>query len=133
GLRRNRMPDKQPNQRPLFEDSIPPMPEGYYSSGLNPHLRDFVEKYSKLYVPEADEYNVPAFNQQITIEKRKSASMDLHIYWSKKHHEAIAQYVQHYTEPGDILLDPFCGSGGTALAALVQGRAAIAIDLSPAA
>jgi len=31
------------------------------------------------------------------------------------------------------VLDPFCGSGGTALAALMEGRAAIAIDLSPAA
>ncbi len=31
------------------------------------------------------------------------------------------------------MLDPFCGSGGTALAALMEGRAAIAIDRSPAA
>ena len=31
------------------------------------------------------------------------------------------------------MLDPFCGSGGTALAALMEGRKAIAIDRSPAA
>ena len=31
------------------------------------------------------------------------------------------------------MLDPFCGSGGTALAALLEGRKAIAIDRSPAA
>ena len=31
------------------------------------------------------------------------------------------------------MLDPFCGSGGTALAALMENRSAIAIDLSPAA
>src|SRR5260221_6315050 len=33
----------------------------------------------------------------------------------------------------DFLLDPMCGSGGTALAALMEGRAAVAIDRSPAA
>lgn len=32
-----------------------------------------------------------------------------------------------------MVLDPFCGSGGTALAALLEGRKATAIDLSPAA
>lgn len=31
------------------------------------------------------------------------------------------------------MLDPFCGSGGTALAALMEGRRAVAIDRSPAA
>ena len=57
----------------------------------------------------------------------------MHVYWSKKPHTAIRQYVRHYTRPGDIVLDPFCGSGGTALAALLEGRKAIAIDRSPAA
>jgi 16S rRNA G966 N2-methylase RsmD len=57
----------------------------------------------------------------------------MHTYWSKKPHDAIREYIKHYTKPGDIVLDPFCGSGGTALAALMEGRTAIAIDLSPAA
>ncbi len=57
----------------------------------------------------------------------------MHVYWSKKPHQAIRQYISHYTKPGDIVLDPFCGSRGTALAALLDGRKAIAIDRSPAA
>ena len=57
----------------------------------------------------------------------------MHVYWSKKPHTAIRQYINHYTQPGDLVLDPFCGSGGTALAALLEGRKAIAIDRSPAA
>ena len=57
----------------------------------------------------------------------------MHTYWSKKPHDAIRQYVRHFTQRGDLVLDPFCGSGGTALAALVEGRKAIAIDRSPAA
>jgi adenine-specific DNA methylase len=57
----------------------------------------------------------------------------LHIYWSKKPYKAIQDYIRHYTRPGDLVLDPFCGSGGTALAALMEGRKAVAIDRSPAA
>ena len=57
----------------------------------------------------------------------------MHVYWSKKPHQAIRQYIRHYTKPGDIVLDPFCGSGGTAVSALLDGRKAIAIDRSPAA
>jgi 16S rRNA G966 N2-methylase RsmD len=51
----------------------------------------------------------------------------------KKPHDAIRQYVRHFTQPGDIVLDPFSGSGGTALAALLENRVAVAIDRSPAA
>jgi hypothetical protein len=79
-----------------------------------------------------DDYRVRAFNQPIETTKA-TAIYNMHVYWSKKPHTAIRQYIQHYTRSGDIVLDPFCGSGGTALAALLDGRKAIAIDRSPAA
>ncbi len=116
----------------LFRRDIPKMPDGYYSSGPNPNLRRFVEEHAKPYDPATDDYDVPPFDQPITTTKA-TAIYNMHTYWSKKPHDAIRQYIRHYTEPGDIVLDPFCGSGGTALAALMEGRAAIAIDLSPAA
>ena len=75
---------------------------------------------------------MPPFDQPITTTKA-TAIYNMHTYWSKKPHDAIRQYISHYTQPGDLVLDSFCGSGGTALAALIEGRAAIAIDLSPAA
>jgi len=108
------------------------MPDGYYSSGPNPNLRQFVEEHATPYDPATDDYNVPPFDQPITTTKA-TAIYNMHSYWSKKPHDAIQQYIRHYTKPGDIVLDPFCGSGGTALAALMDGRAAISIDLSPAA
>ncbi|MCE7988199.1 MAG: hypothetical protein DYG89_44130 [Caldilinea sp. CFX5] len=128
------MAKKHSTQQPsLYAKPIPTMPEGYYSSGPNPNLRRFVEEHATPYDPVADEYNIASFVNSITIDKRKSESMDLHIYWSKKPHDAIRQYIKHYTEPGNLILDPFCGSGGTALVALMEGRKAIAVDLSPAA
>lgn len=121
-----------PSQPSLFRREVPQMPEGYYSSGPNPNLRRFVEEHATPYDPETDDYHVPPFDKPITTTKA-TAIYNMHTYWSKKPHDAIREYIKHYTKPGDIVLDPFCGSGGTALAALMEGRAAIAIDLSPAA
>jgi hypothetical protein len=42
-------------------------------------------------------------------------------------------YIEHYTNPGDLVLDPFCGSGMTGVAAVMTGRHVILNDLSPAA
>jgi len=120
--------NSEPKKRP-----VPQMPEGYYSGDKpNPHLREFVEKNMTAYDPEHDDYQVEPFNEAITTTKA-TAIYNMHTYWSKKPHDAIRQYIRHYTKPGDIVLDPFCGSGGTALAALMEGRKAIAIDRSPAA
>jgi len=109
------------------------IPSGYYSGDKpNPNLRRFVEQKSTPYEPENDDYNIRAFNQPIETTKA-AAIYNMHVYWSKKPHQAIRQYIRHYTKPGDIVLDPFCGSGGTAVSALLDGRKAIAIDRSPAA
>ncbi len=121
---------RQPSLLP--KRAIPQMPEGYYSSGPNPNLRRFVEEHATPYDPSTDKYKVKPFNQSITSTKA-TAIYNMHTYWSKKPHDAIQEYIKHYTKPRDLVLDPFCGSGGTALAALMEGRAAIASDLSPAA
>jgi hypothetical protein len=108
-------------------------PDRHYSGDQpNPNLRSLVEDLSKPFDPSHDTYSVPAFRQAITT-TRGSAIFNMHTYWSKKPHDAIRQYIRHYTNLGDLVLDPFSGSGGTALASLLEGRHAIAIDRSPAA
>jgi len=111
-------------QSTYFKTSVPKMPEGYYSGDKpNPNLRAFVEQHlkEKPYDPATDTYNVPAFNTPIETTKA-TAIYNMHTYWSKKPHDAIRQYIRHYTQEGDLVLDPFCGSGGTALAALTEAR-----------
>lgn len=119
----------------LFKKTVPEMPNGYYSGDKpNPHLRAFVEQHidERPYDATTDQYDAPVFDKPIETTKATAIYM-MHTYWSKKPHDAIRQYIRHYTSDGDLVLDPFCGSGGTALAALLEGRKAIAIDRSPAA
>lgn len=56
-----------------------------------------------------------------------------HSYHTKVPPEGIVPMIEHYTDPGDLVLDPFCGSGMTGVAALLCGRQALLSDLSPAA
>jgi DNA modification methylase len=56
-----------------------------------------------------------------------------HSYHTKVPPEGIARLIDHYTEPGGVVLDPFCGSGMTGVATRITGRHGVLSDLSPAA
>ncbi|HYF80538.1 MAG TPA: DNA methyltransferase [Symbiobacteriaceae bacterium] len=59
----------------------------------------------------------------------------LHKYWARKPANVVRQYIEHYTRGLDqaTVLDPFCGSGVTAVEAVALGKNAIAVDLNPIA
>lgn len=57
----------------------------------------------------------------------------MHKYWARKPHNVVAEYIKHYSKEGEIILDPFVGSGVTAIEAVKLGRKAIATDLDPVA
>jgi len=119
----------------LYKKEIPTMPEGYYSGDKpNPILRTFVEQHIKerSYDPATDNYFKKAFVLSHLISTERPLQR-IHGYWTKKPYEAIQDYIFHYTEPNDLVLDPFCGSGSTALAAMFSNRKSIAIDVSPSA
>ena len=56
-----------------------------------------------------------------------------HSYPTKVPPEAVAPFIAHYTRPGDLVCDPFAGSGMTGVAARRLGRNAVLSDLSPLA
>jgi len=56
-----------------------------------------------------------------------------HKYWSRKTWNVVGQFVEKYCPENGIVMDPFSGSGVTAIEALRRGRKAIAVDLSPIA
>jgi 16S rRNA G966 N2-methylase RsmD len=65
--------------------------------------------------------------------RRSGALYGVHAYHTKVPPEAIVECIEAHTQPGDLVLDPFCGSGMTGVAASMSGRRAVLNDLSPAA
>lgn len=51
-------------------------------------------------------------------------------YPTQKPLELLNLLVRAHTQPGDLVVDPFCGSGTTALAAAQAGRPALTCDVS---
>jgi len=56
-----------------------------------------------------------------------------HKYWGKKPAEPIAYLISHLCPKNGLVVDPFLGSGVSAIEALRLGRRVVGIDLNPAA
>ena len=52
-------------------------------------------------------------------------------YWGKKPHNIWRRYIETYTDPKGVYLDPFSGSAISAFEAFKAGKKAIAFDLNP--
>lgn len=57
----------------------------------------------------------------------------VHGYFTKQSWDIVQAYIKNFTMPGDLVLDPFGGSGVTAIEAMMTNRRAINIDLNPMA
>lgn len=64
---------------------------------------------------------------------KNTNTYDAHTYHTKVPPQGVRSFIEHYSRPGELVLDPFCGSGMTGLAAISCRRKAILSDLSPAA
>jgi DNA modification methylase len=52
------------------------------------------------------------------------------VHPTQKPVQVMQWLIEKYTNPGDLILDPFCGSGSTLVAAQLSGRRWVGIDLS---
>jgi hypothetical protein len=57
----------------------------------------------------------------------------VHPYFTRRPFNVVRDYIAHFSAPGDTVLDPFGGSGVTAVEAYLSGRNAIHNDLNPLA
>lgn len=123
---RKKLPElKQIEGFPIGEDddiinlSDPP----YYTACPNPWLNDFIQEWEKEKV-ELEKEGKRKKNFEVKVpyasdvsEGKSNPVYTAHTYHTKVPHPAIMRYLLHYTQPGDIILDAFAGTGMTGVAA----------------
>lgn len=93
----------------------------YYTACPNPWLAEFVAHYGKPYDPTV-KYSREPLAIDVSVGKT-DAIYKAHSYHTKVPHLAIVPSILHYTQPGDVVLDGFAGSGMTGVAAQWCGTA----------
>lgn len=80
------------------------------------------------------EYSTRPLLEEIPVKKRASRRhFGVHGYFTKQTWNVVADYIKNFSKPGDLILDPFGGSGVTIIEALMNKRGGINIDLNPMA
>ena len=123
---RSKLPElKKMEGFPIGEDediinlSDPP----YYTACPNPWLNDFIAEWEEEKKQlEKDGKRVSNFSIKSPFAsdiktKKNHPIYNAHSYHTKVPHEIIMKYILYYTQPGDIILDSFCGTGMTGVAA----------------
>lgn len=93
----------------------------YYTCMPNPFLQQFIEKHGTFYDEKNDSYHREPFAFDVS-EGKNDPLYNAHSYHTKVPYKAIMRYILHYTNPGDIIFDGFCGSGMTGVAAQLCGN-----------
>lgn len=133
------------------EDIIALSDAPYYTACPNPFIEEFIREYGTPYDEETDDYSREPFTSDVSEGKNDPVYM-AHTYHTKVPYKAVMRYILHYTKPGDIVFDGFCGTGMTGVAAQMCGvknfsferkipvkdkdwgkRYAVLSDISPAA
>ncbi len=125
---RERLREKLPELKkhpdfPVGEDeailrmSDPP----WHTACPNPFLGEFIEHSGRARGPE-ERYRREPFSVDVSAGKTHPL-YKAHGYHTKVPHLAIVPSILHYTKPGDIVLDGYCGSGMTGVAAQWCGTA----------
>ena len=98
------------------EDIIALSDAPYYTACPNPFIEEFIKENGTPYDEATDDYHREPFAADVSEGKNDPLYM-AHAYHTKVPYKAIMRYILHYTNPGDIVLDGFCGTGMTGLAA----------------
>src|SRR5262245_39008669 len=93
----------------------------YYTACPNPFLADYVRIFGNPH-NASERYKREPFAVDTSVGKT-DALYKAHGYPTKVPHLAIVPSILHYTRPGDLVLDGFCGSGMTGVAAQWCGTA----------
>ncbi|MGD1045617.1 MAG: DNA methyltransferase [Bacteroidota bacterium] len=90
-------------------------------------------------LPSAEKRSVQEFDylsrplpEEFPVRKQEAKRhFGVHGYFTKQSWNVVQEYIRNFTQAGDLVLDPFGGSGVTLIEALMTDRRAINIDLNP--
>ena len=102
------------------EDMIALSDAPYYTACPNPFLEEFIRENGTPYDEATDDYHCEPFAADVS-EGKNDPVYNAHSYHTKVPYRAIMRYILHYTKPGDIVFDGFCGTGMTGVAAQMCG------------
>ncbi len=102
------------------EDIIALSRPPYYTACPNPFIADFIKEHGTPYDEATDDYHCEPFAADVS-EGKSDPIYNAHSYHTKVPYKAIMRYILHYTKPGDVVLDGFCGTGMTGVAAQMCG------------
>ena len=102
----------------------------YYTAYSNPWLAYFITEWEaqKHEKPVDWHYHREPFAADVS-EGKNDPIYNAHSYHTKVPHKAIMRYILHYTNPGDIVFDGFCGTGMTGVAAQICGDKNVIMEL----
>jgi DNA modification methylase len=76
--------------------------------------------------------NISPIDKPISAERQSARRhYGVHPYFTRRPYNVVKKYIQHYTQEGDKVLDPFGGSGVTAIEAFLCNRMGIQNDINP--
>ena len=102
----------------------------YYTACPNPWIAHFIAEW-EAQKPERSEghhYHREPFAADVS-EGKNDPIYNAHSYHTKVPHKAIMRYILHYTDPGDIVFDGFCGTGMTGVAAQMCGDREVVMSI----
>jgi DNA modification methylase len=86
-------------------------------------------QHEAAYLLAKGEPTQPQYALADVIEWRDYPKNELHP--TQKPLSVLTPLIKAFSRPGDLVLDPFCGSGSTLLAAKIKGRAFVGVELDP--
>ena len=82
---------------------------------------------------DEDYLNRPLLKEIPVMKRAAKRHFGVHGYFTKQSWNVVAEYIKNFSKPGDLILDPYGGSGVTAIEAMMNQRRAISIDINPLA
>jgi predicted RNA-binding Zn-ribbon protein involved in translation (DUF1610 family) len=111
----------------------------WYTACPNPFLSQIIAQWQQERAEARGQLGLPADGENGAYQREPFAAdvsegkndpiYNAHSYHTKVPHKAIMRYILHYTDPGDIVFDGFCGTGMTGVAAQLCGDRKVVQEL----